>query len=155
MHQSPDSLAGPCACSTLRKAARAVSRVYDHALSETGLTTAQFSILRHIARVGELPLSRLADALVMDRTSLYRALGPMTREGWVTIADQPSGRTKIASLTEAGHAVMEGAAGCWEQAQSRLVGALGAERWSDLEAALQSVIGIAAPGASQGAEEER
>jgi len=145
MHQTPDSTQAACACTSLRKAARAVSRVYDHALSGTGLTTAQFSILRHIARDGDQPLSRLADALVMDRTSLYRALGPMTRQGWIAVTDRPPGRTKIAALTDSGRAAMDRAADCWESAQSHLVAALGPDRWADLEAALHEVVGIAAP----------
>ena len=75
MHQS-----STCACTALRKASRAVGRLYDEMLADSGLTTAQFAILRHLARAESLPLSRLADHLVMDRTSLYRGLTPMLRD---------------------------------------------------------------------------
>ena len=40
----------PCACSTLRRAARAVTAVYDAALAPSGLRITQFSILRKLAR---------------------------------------------------------------------------------------------------------
>lgn len=134
-----------CACTALRKAARAVSRVYDDALSGTGMTIAQFSVLRHVARGGEMPLSRLAEALVMDRTSLYRALAPLERQGWIAIAKASRGRARIASLTEAGQAAMEGATEPWRKAQERLIGALGPGDWSQLETLLRGVVDVAGP----------
>src|ERR1044072_3398166 len=93
MHMHRNSRAGPCACActTLRKPAPAVARVYDDALAEAGMTTAQFAILRHIAREQPVPLSRLADSLVMDRTSLYRALAPSAGKGWGEIAHGAAG----------------------------------------------------------------
>jgi DNA-binding MarR family transcriptional regulator len=135
----------PCACTSLRKAARAVSRVYDEALSGTGMTIAQFSVLRHVARGGEVPLSRLAEALVMDRTSLYRALAPLERQGWIEIACAPQGRARIASLTEAGRGAMEGATAPWKAAQERLIGAMGADEWTALETLLRGVVDVAGP----------
>src|SRR5690349_18366919 len=107
MHHEADPAAGPCVCTALRKATRAVSRVYDEALEAAGLTTTQFAILRHVARAGTPPLSRLAEQLVMDRTSLYRTLEPMQRHGWVAIAPAPAGRAKLVSLTPEGVAVMD------------------------------------------------
>jgi DNA-binding MarR family transcriptional regulator len=135
----------PCACTSLRKAARAVSRVYDDALSGTGMTIAQFSVLRHVARGGEMPLSRLAEALVMDRTSLYRALAPLERQGWIAVAQAGRGRARIASLTEAGRAAMEGATDSWRKAQERLIGALGPNDWTRLETLLRGVVDVAGP----------
>jgi DNA-binding MarR family transcriptional regulator len=129
----------------LRKASRAISRVYDGALDGTGMTIAQFSVLRHIARGGEIPLSRLAEALVMDRTSLYRALAPLERRGWVTVCDAPEGRTRIAALTAAGHTAMEEATGPWQAAQARMIKAFGVDDWPSLEAMLRRVVDIAGP----------
>ena len=143
MHMPHSSLALPCACTSLREAARAVSRIYDDALSETGLTTTQYSILRALARNGDAPLSRLADTLVMDRTSLYRTLAPMARHGWIDIQGTGHGRTKLACLTATGREAMEKATSQWEMAQARLVGALGPEAWASLQASLNDVVAIA------------
>jgi hypothetical protein len=75
----------PCACTTLRKAARAISRIYDEALAGAGINVTQLAILRAIGRAGDdgAPLSRLAENLVMDNTSLYRGLGPLIRSRWI------------------------------------------------------------------------
>lgn len=132
-----------CACTALRKATRAVGRLYDEMLADSGLTTAQFSILRHLARAESLPLSRLADHLVMDRTTLYRALTPLLREGWVAVEASGRGKAKLARLTDSGRAAMLRAEPGWERAQERLIGAFGAEAWMALEWGLKGLTGIA------------
>lgn len=142
MHMHQETLSGPCACTTLRKAARAVARVYDEALAGTGMTTAQFAILRHVARGGSVPLSRLADSLAMDRTSLYRALAPLEGKGWVAVS-AGQGKAKLASLTDQGRAALAGAEGDWVEVQERIVGTIGAEQWAGLEAGLRALTAFA------------
>lgn len=100
-HESSEGTSPACACTALRKASRAVTRLYDEAMAETGISVIQFSILRNIARHEPLPLMRLADLLVMDRTTLYRALRPLDRAGWISIAES-EGRAKTATLTKQG-----------------------------------------------------
>jgi DNA-binding MarR family transcriptional regulator len=122
-----------------------VARVYDDALSANGMTTAQFAILRHIARGEPLPLSRLAEQLAMDRSSLYRALAPIEVKDWVTVS-AGEGRTKLASLTAAGRAAVEGAEADWDAVQERIIGAMGEEKWMELEEALRAVTELAERG---------
>jgi DNA-binding MarR family transcriptional regulator len=131
MHRNA-AAALPCACTSLRKASRAVTRAFDAALAPAGLTSAQLSILRTIGRAGQLPLSRLADSLVMDRTSLYRALAPMQLAGWLAVG-AGAGRAKTVSLTDDGRRVAADAAPHWEAAQRRVVEAFGVERWAALQ----------------------
>ena len=143
MHQT---ISVPCACTTLRKASRALSRVYDAALEPAGLTVAQLGVLRAIgrgAKDGE-PLSRVAEALVMDRTSLYRALSAMVRMGWLHIKDGPKGRTKVVQLSKAGVRAAANAAGYWESAQSRVIGEFGFDRWTALQRTMAelTVLGV-------------
>lgn len=128
----PDPATLACVGTTTRSAARAVSRGYDAALQADDLTVTQFAILRRIARARELPLSRLAERMVMDRTTLYRALAPMTRAGWIRIDPAPRGRARIVRLTPAGERRMADSTAAWEGAQTRLVEAFGVERWQAL-----------------------
>lgn len=145
MHMHQEALASdnhPCACSALRKAARAVTRFYDEVMEDTGLSLAQFAVLRTIARNEPLPLMRLAHLLVMERTTLYRTLKPLDREGWVIIQDGQR-RAKNVRLTAKGHKAVEDSAGAWRNAQARLVGRFGNERWNRVEASLQDLVAIA------------
>ena len=142
MYMHHDSTAGPCACTALRKAARAVSRLYDQALAAHAMSTAQFAILRHVARGAPLPLSRLAEQLVMDRTSLYRALAPLEARGWITVAPGP-GKSRLATLTAGGRDAMDDAEDDWRAVQDRITGAMGDAQWHALQSALHVVTGLA------------
>jgi DNA-binding MarR family transcriptional regulator len=108
------------------------------------LTVAQLGVLRAInrgAKDGE-PLSRLAETLVMDRTSLYRALGPMARSGWLLIKDAPKGHAKVVQLSKAGIRAIAGAAEYWERAQSRVIGEFGVDRWATLQKAMTDLTAL-------------
>jgi len=135
MHRELSPLQLPCACTSLRSAARAVSRIYDDALASVGMTATQLAILRAIDRSGEdgVALSQLAEGLVLEKTSLYRGLGPLLRSEWIEVATAAKGRAKFARLTEAGRLAMERAAEPWEQAQTRVVEAFGTARWAALQ----------------------
>ncbi len=130
----------PCVCTTLRKAARAATRLYDERLADSGMTITQFAVLRNLAREGDLPLSRLADLLVMERTSLYRTLTPIEAHGWISITAGDHGRAKQASITPTGHDALNRAKSAWEDTQKDIVGAIGAPAWQALEKQLSQLV---------------
>jgi DNA-binding MarR family transcriptional regulator len=111
----------PCACITLRRAARAVTAAYDAALAPSGLRITQFSILRRLARLGPLPVTRLAAEAALDRSTMGRNLNPLERRGLVRIkvgnADQ---RERIAYLTAAGEAAIAAALPHWRKTQKQI-----------------------------------
>lgn len=119
-----------------------MSRLYDDAVGAAGLTTNQFSILRKLDRHGPQPLSRLAEQLVMDRTSLYRTLRPLERAGWLAIAGSAAGRVKLATLTDAGAAKLIEAQHLWQDVQARMVTAIGAETWAALSGGLDAIVDL-------------
>ena len=128
----------PCASTSLRKASRAVGRLYDAALEPSGLSANQLSILRTIERMDGPLLALLSDRMVMDRTSLYRALAPMERDGWVAI-EPAGGRSKRVRLTPEGRRVSDAAAAAWDRVQGTFVGAVGLERWEAFAATLREI----------------
>jgi len=119
----------PCACTTVRKANRALFRYYENAMLGSGVSITQFSIFRALKRRGKTPLSDLADELIMERTSLYRTIAPLETSGAVKITPSKQGRAKTAELTNLGHKMMYVATPHWERAQSTIVGAIGEEQW--------------------------
>ena len=132
----------PCICATLRRAARAVTAAYDAAMAPSGLRVTQFSILCWLARLGPLPVTRLAADAGLDRSTMGRNLNPLERRGLVRIevgtVDQ---RERVVYLTAAGEAAIEAALPYWRKAQERIAAlvrpsAIGelAERLDALEA---------------------
>ena len=93
----------PCAAGTLRRASRSLARLYDSHLGKAGVTTTQFSILRTVQRHGgSMSLAELATDLVFERTSLYRALAPVRRDGLIVVAGGADRRARQVSLTPRG-----------------------------------------------------
>ncbi|HEX3497053.1 MAG TPA: MarR family winged helix-turn-helix transcriptional regulator [Methylocella sp.] len=132
----------PCICATLRRATRAVTAAYDAALAPAGLRITQFGVLRRLALLGPLPVTRLAADAALDRSTMGRNLNPLERRGLVRIevgtVDQ---RERVVYLTAAGEAAIEAALPYWRKAQERIAAlvrpsAIGelAERLDALEA---------------------
>ncbi|WP_206241296.1 MarR family winged helix-turn-helix transcriptional regulator [Novosphingobium terrae] len=121
-----------CVCTTMRRATRALTRAYDEALAPFGITVQQFAILRDIQRAGTIPLPRLAEGLVMDRTSLYRALPPLEREG-LLVLESPSPRSRTATLTPAGQQRVADANPAWESLQTRILSAMQPGEWDQMQ----------------------
>lgn len=114
-----------CHCFAARQAARHVTRIYDRHLAAAGLTSTQFSILM-VIHAGNVSMRTLADALVMDRTTLLRALKPLQEQALVASArhaDDP--RQFVFSLTHAARRQLRRAAPLWEDAQREFEQTLG------------------------------
>ena len=138
--RSPDPQSLPCACSALRQATRAVSRHYEACLAPTGTTTSQYSILRYLQREGRSPLRRIADALELERTSLYRAIAPLEQDGFVALrVDQHDARVKLAKLTRKGAAKIREIRPHWLRAQESFMAAVGAVEWTTVSTRLDAL----------------
>ncbi len=129
-----------CAHANLRQATRVVSQIYDAALKPCGLKATQFTLLAVLAKQGELPLTKLAEILVLDRTTLTRNLQPLARKGWLTIDREEDERVRLISLTEEGHDLVEEATPLWQRAQENIVNRIGAEKLPKLVADLNSLV---------------
>ncbi|SDH93636.1 MarR family winged helix-turn-helix transcriptional regulator [Pseudomonas panipatensis] len=130
-------LTTPCLCTRLRRAARGVTRVYDDALQGVGLTVAQYSLLRHLARLEQPSISTLAEALGLERSSLGRNLRPLQAEGLLELqGDASDQRNRLVLLTAAGRQRLEQGAAPWEAAQRYLLARLGEQRREQLMALL-------------------
>ena len=132
----------PCNCLALRQAARHISQIYDRQLAQAGLRSTQYSILSKLGRLGAMPISKLAHTMVMERTALSRAIGPLERDGLVKVGAGPDGRTRSVSLTTTGEARLKAAAVHWRRAQKEFEIAVGARDAADLRTVLQRVISV-------------
>src|SRR3954463_12064452 len=72
-----------CLATKLRQATRALTQHYDEAIAEAGIRSTQFTLLVALTQAPRAPLSKLAEVLVMDRTTLTRNLAPLIRDGLV------------------------------------------------------------------------
>lgn len=137
----------PCACASLRRAARAVTRAYMAELRETGLNPTQFTLLWVLGKKGPKPQGELGDVLAIDSTTLSRTLRPLEDAGWIRAGAGDDARQTRWSLTPAGRRKVAQATPAWERAQASLRTRLGATEWGRLLSDLASVASKALEGA--------
>ncbi len=116
-------------CFAVRQAARHISKLYERHLSKVGITPTQFSILSMLNLNPKSTMVQLADALVMDRTTLVRILKPLLRDGLVVAPPEErlSRRLRL-MLTEKGHERLEQATAHWRAAQANFEVVFGREQ---------------------------
>jgi DNA-binding MarR family transcriptional regulator len=118
-----------CNCFATRQAARHVTRLYERHLAGAELTSAQFSILVLLDEQRGMTMNELAAALVMDRTTLLRALKPLQRDGLVNSKRSESDpRQLILALSAAGHRKLKEATRLWQKAQTEFETKVGSAR---------------------------
>lgn len=127
----------PCACTSVKKLSRVLGRTYDAALATSPMNVTQLAVLRCIGRRKGEPLMHVADELEMDRSSLYRALDPMLRDGWVTIRAGLDARSRSAAITRKGVGLLKQAGQQWGEVQTSLVERFGRRRWKSFVANLE------------------
>jgi DNA-binding MarR family transcriptional regulator len=115
-----------CNCFAVRQASRHLTKLYERHLAGAELTSAQFSILVGLDEAGEMTMHELAQAMVMDRTTLLRAIKPLQRDE--LIVSRPSAddvRRLVFSLSAAGVRRLKKALALWSGAQQQLESVIG------------------------------
>ena len=130
----------PCLGTSLRRATRAATRLYDRELRETGLRSTQFTLLQALDLAGEITQGRLGSVLSLDSTTLTRSLQALIDEGWVRDARGDDRRERHLQLTPAGRRKLQDATPAWRRAQNRLKKAIG-RSWDELDADLRRITG--------------
>ncbi|WP_437284152.1 MarR family winged helix-turn-helix transcriptional regulator [Sorangium sp. So ce406] len=140
------TIASQCALVRVRRASRALTRLYDDSLRPLGLQATQLTMLVAVATCGEqgVRLSALADGLVMDRTTLTRNLVPLEKAGLLRVARAPDdARVRMILLTRQGERAIEAAFPAWERTQKHVREQLGAVQADALREELGRVVEMA------------
>jgi DNA-binding MarR family transcriptional regulator len=112
-----------CACFDLRKA--------------LGLNITQYSLLRVIESEPQISVSTLGRYMVMDRTSVTRALAPLERDRLIRSRVGSDKRKRIVSLTKKGTKLIADAKSHWDEAQKTFLDLIGDRRWTVMRGLLR------------------
>jgi DNA-binding MarR family transcriptional regulator len=138
----PQTIRNECLCLHVRRAARAAARIYDDALSPSGLTNGQFSVLLLVAGNALISMGELSEALGMDRTTVVAALKPLTARALLEVGVNPQDRRgRTITLTDEGRLALQAALPLWQAAQSLLTRRVGA---ADVERLREDLVAMAA-----------
>ncbi len=118
-----------CTCFNARRASRAVTQFYDDIMAPSGVRATQFTMLGAVALMGPASVTRLAEHLALDRTTLTRNLKALAGEGLVEISEGDDRRERVVALSPAGSAALDRATPLWHQAQAKLIARFGEDRW--------------------------
>lgn len=122
MHSQPHSpivepIKLPCYCGSIRQASRIVTQMYDQALKPSGMKVTQFGILRLLSAYPGLTTGEMAEALVMDSTTLTRTLKIIHDNQWIAVAPGEDRRERHWTITETGKERLREAFPLWKSAQ--------------------------------------
>lgn len=131
-----------CACFKVRKAARAVTKLYEEVLRPIGLRATQFSLLMAARVIGPVTVVKLAQITVMDRTTLTRNLQILEKRRLIEIKPGEDRREREVTLTASGMEVLAKAVPLWEEAQDRVRQGLGEEKLRNLMDDLSEMISL-------------
>jgi DNA-binding MarR family transcriptional regulator len=138
-------MSAECPALRVRQASRVLAKHFDDELAPFGLLSSQLPILAAIAMLGDsgVTMGRLAEALLIDRTTLTRSIRPLERAGLLRVARSlKDARTKVVVITRAGERRIEAIFPVWERVLKQLKKSLGAETIADLHARLDQVISL-------------
>ena len=114
-----------CLCTAARRKSRELTRAFEKAMRGAGVRGTQFSLLATLVQTGPMPLTRLADLLSLERTTLTRNLGPLVRDGLVRIDEGEDRRIRKAAITRKGEEAARRAFPFWKQAQEAALAGAG------------------------------
>lgn len=121
-----------CTHTSLRRAARQLTQLYDDALAPAGLTSAQALLAAQIDQLsatsgGDGPsLQTLSKRLSIQISALTHALRPLVRDGLVVLnTDTNDRRIKRAALTEQGRRQTQQMYGLWRETNRRIEAVMG------------------------------
>jgi DNA-binding MarR family transcriptional regulator len=132
-----------CNLLAVRQATRHITQLYERHLLPVNLTAPQFTLLFRLSRRPDgWTMADLADSMVMDRTTLLRAMKPLQRDRLIVrgTADEGS-RAHVFNLSDAGRDRYEQARALWGEAKAEFEKSYGPRRASTLRMELLAVTG--------------
>lgn len=131
-----------CTCGELRKAARAVTMLYDNAVKSSGLQSTQFSLLHVISKSDSIRISELAAKMGTDRTTLTRNLAILERDGLIKVSEGTDHRTRIVTVTQKGRGAIVRAIPLWNEVQHKVKQKMGESSWQGLMRSLSEFLKV-------------
>lgn len=136
----------PCACATARRAARAMTQLYDAHLRAAGIEGPQFALLSALGAIGPCSQAAIGQRFALDKTTLSRNLKLLKKKGWIDAAPAEDGRERRVALSAAGRKRLDAAQPCWRKAQQQLRRGMTRTEWDAMWKAFRIVTAAAQSG---------
>ncbi|UCF84437.1 MAG: MarR family transcriptional regulator [Desulfobacteraceae bacterium] len=135
-------IARSCACGNLRRASRVITQAYDRFLQPSGLKVTQFIMLMALKMLGPITISKLAEKMLMDRTTCTRNLKGLQEKALISFEQAEDRRMKKVVLTDQGNEMLEKSIPLWEKAQGFILNEVGKQRMTHLLKDLSEMVSV-------------
>lgn len=115
----------PCYCATLRQAARAVTTFYDEMLADSGISTAQYTMIQVLKTAPGLQTTEVGNLIGIDQTTATRTLALMKKSRLVASSQGIDRRERRWRLTPLGETLYREIQPKWESVQRTIERRLG------------------------------
>jgi DNA-binding MarR family transcriptional regulator len=132
-----------CVCFNVRKAARAVTQLYDERMRPCGLRVTQLAILGKTRLLEPVTITHLADVAVTDRTTLTRNLRLLEQQGLIQADRGHDRREREVRLTDRGRDILAHVYPIWQEVQAQVATRFGSERVARLLSELSALVEVA------------
>ncbi len=132
-----DEIQTICVASNLRKAYKAVQRIYEEAYRDAPVTPVQFSVLVTIARHEAINAGNLAAFLGSDLSTISRNIKVLEKRKLVRCCAGEDRRRRQYYLTESGDSAVQASIPCWRKAHDESVAKIGIDLWEELRPGIE------------------
>jgi DNA-binding MarR family transcriptional regulator len=129
----------PCACATARRAARALTQLYDARLRQAQIEASQFTLLSVLDATRGCNQAVIGRMLDLDKTTLSRNLQLLKRNGWIESSPADDARERRFVLSSSGKQKLDAAQPAWQSAQEQLRAELSPTEWETMWKAFRVV----------------
>ncbi len=138
-----DDISTICIAYNLRKLSRQINKFYNEKISQSGLQGTQFPLLLAIKQNQPITITKLADILDIDRTTLSRSLKLMEKKGYIFFGLQKGdNRLKNIALTAQGLSLIDQALPYWQEAQNEMEEIIGTKQWTEMLKKINQILKI-------------
>jgi DNA-binding MarR family transcriptional regulator len=109
-----------CVAFRVRRASRVVTRIYDRALADAGLTASQLTLLSAVTNRPDMRMAELAEFLGFEPSTLSRSLSALVKKKWLRQSPSSDKRERFFELTDTGREVVRVAFERWRVAQAEV-----------------------------------
>jgi len=121
-----------CACFNSRKLGRAITGYFDKKVKQAGINGTQFSLLAAINYMQPVTVNKLAEQLLMDRTTLSRNVNVLEKDGLCeSTPGQEDKRQREIKLSREGKQTLEKAYPLWKEAQEHFYSFFDEDEWKE------------------------
>jgi DNA-binding MarR family transcriptional regulator len=126
-----------CACGMVRRAARAVSHLYDSWLRPYEIEASQFAVLATLARLGPINQAALGRRFDLDKTTVSRNVRMLEKRGWITCSPGAGSRERRLALSARGRRQVRLVTPAWRKAQRHFRSSMGTPSWDGMWSVLK------------------